>query len=75
MGCLCHNERNKSLWLTCLGFTVPSRSCIEHTGTLEDLRIDYCGFGPFCSTRTKLLLSISLLKVLICIICQLKDKY
>ena len=21
------------------------------------LRIDYCGFGPFCSTRTKLLLS------------------
>ena len=32
------------------------------------LRIDYCGVAPFCSTRTKLLLYISLLKVLICII-------
>ena len=41
----------------------------------QNLRIDYCGFGPFCSTRTKLLLSISLLKVLTCIIYQLKDKY
>ena len=41
----------------------------------EKLRIDYCGFGPFCSTRANLLLSISLLKVLICIIYQLKDKY
>ena len=35
------------------------------------LRIDYCGFGPFCGTGTKLLLSISLLKVLICIIIML----
>ena len=34
----------------------------------DHLRIDYCGFGPFCSTRTKLLLSFSLLKVYICII-------
>ena len=34
------------------------------------LRLDYCGFGPFCSTGTKLLLSISLLMVLICIIYQ-----
>ena len=32
------------------------------------LRIDYCGFWPFGSTRTKLLLSFSLLKVFICII-------
>ena len=39
------------------------------------LRIDYCCFWPFCCTRTKLLLSISLLKILICIIDQLKDKY
>ena len=31
------------------------------------LRIDYCGFGPSCSTRTKLLLSILLLNVPICI--------
>ena len=34
------------------------------------LRLDYCGFGPFCSTGTKLLLSISLFMVLICIIYQ-----
>ena len=32
------------------------------------LRIDYCVFGPFGSTRTELLLSFSLLKVFICII-------
>ena len=32
----------------------------------DSLRLDYCGFGPFCSTSTKLLLSISLLMVLIC---------
>ena len=32
------------------------------------LRIDYCGFGPFCSTLTSLLILISLLKVLIFII-------
>ena len=34
------------------------------------LRIDYryCGFGPFCSTCTKLLLSFLPLKVFICII-------
>ena len=31
------------------------------------LRIDYCGFGPFCSTPTNLLLFILLLKVLVCI--------
>ena len=31
------------------------------TSTDISLRIDYCGFGPFCSTRTKLLLSFSLL--------------
>ena len=37
-------------------------------GNIGGLRIDYCGFGPFCSTRTKLLLSFSLLKVFICII-------
>ena len=36
----------------------------------KNLRLDYCGFGPFCSTGTKLLLSISLLMVLICIIYQ-----
>ena len=41
-------------------YFIKSMSCF--------LRIDYCGFGPFCSTRTKLLLSISLLKVYICII-------
>ena len=33
-----------------------------------DLRIDYCGFGPFCSAPTKLLLTISPLKVLICLL-------
>ena len=38
--------------------------------TFKYLRLDYCGFGPFCSTGTKLLLSISLLMVLICIIYQ-----
>ena len=32
------------------------------------LRIDYCGFGPFCSTPTKLLFSMLLLKLLLCII-------
>ena len=33
----------------------------------EDLRIDYCGFGPFKSTPINLMISISLPKVLICI--------
>ena len=32
----------------------------------------YCGFGPFCSTGTKVLLSISLLMEIICIIYQFK---
>ena len=32
------------------------------------LRIDNCGFGPFCSTPTKILFFILLLEVLICII-------
>ena len=34
------------------------------------LRLDYCGFGLFCSTGAKLLLSISLLMGLVCIIDQ-----
>ena len=40
------------------------------TKMLLALRIGNCGFGPFCSTGTKLLLSISLLMVLMCIIYQ-----
>ena len=31
------------------------------------LRIDYCGFGPCSSATINLMISISLLKVLICI--------
>ena len=38
--------------------------------SVTGLRLDYCGFGPFCSTGTKLLLSISVLWVRICIIYQ-----
>ena len=46
--------------------------CGPHSASIVFLilRLDYCGFGPFCSTGTKLLLSISLLMVLICIIYQ-----
>ena len=40
----------------------------ELPGGYGPLRIDNWGFGPFCSTGTKLLLSIPLLMVLICII-------
>ena len=32
---------------------------------ISTLRIDYCGFGPFGSTLTNLMMFISLLKVLI----------
>ena len=31
------------------------------------LRIDYCSFGPCSSTTINLMISVSLLKVLICI--------
>ena len=37
------------------------------------LRIDYCGFGPFSSTSTALMISISLLKVHVCIINKEED--
>ena len=44
-----------------------SRVCMyqSQVSSYPLLRLDYCGFGPFCSTATKLLLSISLLMVLI----------
>ena len=38
--------------------------------SLYPLRLDYCGFWPFCSTGTKLSLCISLLLVRIYIIYQ-----
>ena len=44
----------------------------NNSSLLGHLRLDYCGFGPFCSTGTELLLSISLLMVLICIVYQKK---
>ena len=34
---------------------------INQLYTCNILRLDYCGFGPFCNTGTKLLSSISLL--------------
>ena len=47
----------------------PEKAKQSALGTLKsDLRIDYCGLGPFCSTPTKLRFSISLLKLLIRII-------
>ena len=49
-------------WGKCPRGTCPGGFCPV------TLRLDYCGFRPFCSTGTKLLLSISLLMVLICII-------
>ena len=56
---------------TCMDLCYTNFNIIAKASVCDvSLRIDYCGFGLFYSTHTKLLLSILPLKVLICIIYQ-----
>ena len=50
---------------------IIGKGCLEAIYGLmgwKGLRIDYCGFGPFSSTSTNLVIYISLLRVHVCII-------